>query len=252
MRKTGESTRNFFLFLSFLVFCVLVPTARAEEPAWTNTAELYVLGAGLSGTMAIGPAELKVAATFDQILSNLEFGAMAKYRGESRTFAVGADVMYTSLGATTEDMTGRRAKVEAKEWLATVGASWRITRGFEALGGVRLTSLTNALILTDPSGTEGRVELTKTWVDPLLGMRARLLIGEKWSLVGYGDVGGFGVGSDFTFLVEGRVSWQASRVLRVSLAYRLLYQDYESGSGLDFFKWNVTMQGPVVALGARF
>jgi hypothetical protein len=96
------------------------------------------------------------------------------------------------------------------------------------------------------------VELTKTWVDPILGMRGRLPIGEKWSLEGYGDVGGFGVGSDFTFLVQARVSWQASRVLRVGLAYRVLYQDYETGSGLERFKWNVTTQGPLLALGMRF
>ena len=88
------------------------------------------LGAGLSGTMGIGPADVKVAATFDQILSNLEAGIMVNYRGESPTFAVGADVMYTALGTSVEGPTGRReAKIEAKEWLATVAASWRVTRG---------------------------------------------------------------------------------------------------------------------------
>lgn len=240
---------------SSLAVCALAaaPRARAEDAPWTNTAELYVLGAGLSGTMGIGPAEVKVSATFDQILSNLEFGAMANYRGESRTFAVGADVMYTSLGATTEGPTGRReAKVEAKEWLATVAASWRVSRGFEVLGGARLTSLTNALVLTDPAGVERRVELTKTWVDPILGMRARLPVGKKWSLEGYGDVGGFGAASSFTYLVQARVSWQASRVVRLGLAYRVLYQDYETGSGLEAFTWKVTTQGPLVALGVKF
>lgn len=236
-----------------LFLVLLAPTVRAEEPVWTNTAELYVLGAGLSGTMGIGPAEVKVAATFDQILSNLEFGAMVNYRGESPTFAVGADVMYTALGATTDGPTGRReAKVEAKEWLATVAASWRITRGFEVLGGARLTSLKNALILTDPSNAERRIELTKTWIDPILGMRARLPIGEKWSVEGYADIGGFGAASSFTYLAQARVNWQASRVVRLGLAYRVLYQDYATGSGADAFKWNVTTQGPLVALGARF
>jgi hypothetical protein len=232
---------------------VLAGGARAEDPAWTNTAELYVLGAGLSGTMGVGPVELKVSATFDQILSNLEFGAMANYRGESRTFAIGADVMYTSLGTTVDSPSGRReAKVEAKEWLATFAASWRITRGFEVLGGARLTSLDNRVTLTDPRGNESSADLTKTWVDPIVGMRARLPLGEKWSLEGYGDVGGFGAASDFTFLVQARVSWQLSRVVRLGLAYRVLYQRYETGSGLDRFKWDVTTQGPLAAIGVRF
>jgi hypothetical protein len=239
--------------LAALCLLAAAPRARAEEPTWTNAAELYVLGAGLSGTMGIGPAEVKVAATFDQILSNLEFGAMVNYRGEGPTFAVGADVMYTALGTSIESPTGRReAKIEAKEWLATVAASWRVTRRFEVLAGVRLTSLTNALILTDPASAERRTELTKTWLDPIVGINVRLPIGAKWSLQGYMDVGGFGAGSDFTYLVQARVNWQASKVLRLGLGYRVLYQNYESGDGLDAFKWNVTTQGPIVALGAKF
>ncbi len=238
-----------------LLSAVLVPAAaaRAEDPKWTNAAELYVLGAGLSGTMGIGPAEVKVAATFDQILSNLEFGAMVNYRGESPTFAVEADVMYTALGTSLEGLAGRReAKIEAKEWLVTLNAGWRVSRGFEVLAGLRLTSLTNALVLTDPANVEHRTELTKTWVDPVLGMRVRLPLGTKWSVEGYGDVGGFGAGSDFTFLGQLRLNWQASKLVRLGIGYRVLYQDYESGDGVDAFKWNVTTQGPLVALGAKF
>ncbi len=232
---------------------LLAADARGQAEGWTNTAEIYVLGAGLSGTTGIGPAEIDVSATFDQILSNLQFGAMVAYRGESPTFAVTADVMYASLATTADGPAGPgSARVDAKEWLVTAVASWRVTRAFEALAGLRLTSLDNTLTLTDRSGAEGSASLTKTWVDPVVGMRVRIPLGERWSVAAYGDLGGFGVGSSFTWMVQARVNWRLSRVVVVGLGYRVLYQDYETGSGLDAFTWNVTTQGPLAAIGARF
>jgi len=244
------TSRRVLRILTAALFLV-AGSVRAQE--WTNTAEIYVLGAGLSGTTGIGPAEIKVSATFDQILSNLQFGAMANYRGESPTFAVAADVMYTSLATTVEGPAGlNSAKVDAKEWLVTAAASWRVTPGFELLAGLRLTSLDNTLTLTRRSGAETSASLTNTWVDPIVGMRARLPVGKSWSLAGYADLGGFGVGSDFTWMLQGRVNWQISRVVGLGLGYRVLYQNYASGDGNDAFKWNVTTQGPLLALGARF
>lgn len=239
--------------LSLLLACpfVLASGARAQTDAWTNTAEIYVLGAGLSGTTGVGPVEVKVSATFDQILNNLDFGAMANYRGESPTFAVAADVMYTSLGTTVDGPAGE-ANVSAKEWLITASASFRLSGAFEVLGGLRLTSLDNTVVQTGITGVERTGSLTKTWVDPVVGARVKASIGKSFSLVGYGDIGGFGVGSDFTWMVQARVNWQISRAVGVGLGYRILYQDYESGSGADAFKWNVTTQGPLAALGFRF
>ncbi len=34
--------------------------------------------------------------------------------------------------------------------------------------------------------------------------------------------------------------------------YRALYQDYSDGSGANKFEWDVTLHGPVFALGTEF
>jgi len=34
--------------------------------------------------------------------------------------------------------------------------------------------------------------------------------------------------------------------------YRALYQDYSDGSGANKFEWDVTLHGPVFALGIEF
>ena len=77
----------------------------------------------------------------------------------------------------------------------------------------------------------------------------------RWKIRFRGDFGGFGAGSDFTWNLLGGLgyewrfdTWQ----LEALLGGRALYQDFDDGSGLKRFEWDVTQYGPVVALGFRF
>jgi len=64
----------------------------------------------------------------------------------------------------------------------------------------------------------------------------------RWSLLGYMDVGGFGVGSDLTWQVAVTANYQASERLYLSIGWRHLYVDY-SGGGTVF---KGAMTGPVI------
>ena len=61
--------------------------------------------------------------------------------------------------------------------------------------------------------------------------------------------GGFGVGCDFTWDVDARLKWHASKSVDLSVGYRYLDQDYEKDGG---FKWDVVSQGPLVAASLTF
>jgi hypothetical protein len=246
-------TRGRFV-LFFAVPLLLASGAHAQTEAWRNTAEVYFQGAGMSGTVGVGPLETHISATFSQILDNLQFGAMANYRGESPTFAVTADVAFFALGTTvTGPAVGfLTAKVDADQWLVTATAAYRASKTVDVFAGLRLTSLTDTLVLTPNVGAARTARLTETWVDPILGVRVKEPIGKGWSLEAYGDLGGFGVGSDFTWMLQGRVDWQISRTVGASLGYRALYQNYATGSGTGTFKWNVTTQGPLAAINVSF
>jgi hypothetical protein len=43
------------------------------------------------------------------------------------------------------------------------------------------------------------VEQTKYWVDPLVGLKLHHKAGDRWRFTLQGDIGGFGVGSDFAW-----------------------------------------------------
>jgi len=71
-----------------------------------------------------------------------------------------------------------------------------------------------------------------------------------------GDVGGFGVGSKFSwqalaalnydFCVRTNVTWSGM------LGYKALFVDYSKGSGLTQYEYDMTMHGPIIGVTARF
>ena len=95
-----------------------------------------------------------------------------------------------------------------------------------------------------------------TWVDPLVGLRLRHQFTPGQELTLSGDVGGFGVGSEF--------SWQAIGAYRFAFAkaygadwsgmigYRALYADYSKGSGDTLYQFDMLQHGPIVGISARF
>ena len=176
---------------------------------------------------------------------------MLNYRGEAEKFAVTADVIFMGLGASRES-TLQTTKVDVDEWIVQAHGSWRVTPVFEALAGLRFTSVSGTSVLTPVRGSVQSAGFTKSWIDPIVGVRAKAPVVKGWSLEGYGDIGGFGVGCDLTWMLQGRVNWQISRVVGVGLGYRALYQDYGTGSAADVFKWKVTIQGPIGAVNVSF
>jgi hypothetical protein len=87
-----------------------------------------------------------------------------------------------------------------------------------------------------------------SFVDPILALRVNTPINDRWSLLGYLDVGGFGVGSDFTAQVAVTANYEVNENLYLSLGWRHLHVDYSDGGTV--FKGAMT--GPLVGATWRF
>jgi hypothetical protein len=101
------------------------------------------------------------------------------------------------------------------------------------------------------------VDQNETWADPLLGARSMVRFGrdQRWRGVLRGDLGGFGLGSTFTWNLVGMLGYDfamGSVDSTVLLGMRALSQDFADGSGSNRFKWDVIQYGPLVALAFRF
>jgi opacity protein-like surface antigen len=124
----------------------------------------------------------------------------------------------------------------------------------DVLGAARYTQLDTALSLAVTTGSpllpdgSRSVNARESWWDPVIGVRVLVPIAEAWTLVGYADIGGFGVGSDLTYQLLAGVNWQFAKSATAKAGYRYIYQDYKNNG----FVWDMTASGFYLGAGFRF
>lgn len=90
------------------------------------------------------------------------------------------------------------------------------------------------------------------WIDPILGLEYRGYLTDKILLNAGGDLGGFGVGSDFTWGFRISFGYELADWASVWAGWRYLDIDYDDGSGANRFEYDVTLNGPLVGAVLRF
>ena len=127
--------------------------------------------------------------------------------------------------------------VKFKNILAEADGLYRFISGehnVDFLFGLRYTSQETNI---DPTP----LSISKNWTDPIVGARWLWNFTARWSLRVRGDLGGFGVGSDFTWQALALVEWQPFKHFSFAGGYRALYQDFEDGSGPALFRYKATL-----------
>lgn len=92
------------------------------------------------------------------------------------------------------------------------------------------------------------VALDYAWWDPYVGVRVRYNVTPAIYLQARGDIGGFGVGSDLMWQLEGAMGFQLTHRIFAELGYRALSFDYSSGG----FTYDVITHGAQVTVGMDF
>ena len=141
-------------------------------------------------------------------------------------------------------------------------ADWDCDNGqslhLDVLGGARYWDVA---IETTLSITPGLLELLpssvtlngdESWLDPIVGGRVRWDVSDRLTFGVRGDIGGFGVGSDFSWNVLGVVEYEFAPNVALIAGYRALAVDYTEGAGADAFEFDVTLHGPILGLAIRF
>lgn len=222
---------------------------QAEE--WKHELSPYLWGSAMEGTTGVRSVEADVDLSFSDILDNLEMGFMGVYRGTRDRFSVTVDTIYMDLGATERARGGTyRADIDMEQWALAVAAGYKVAERFELQGGLRYIDLSADVAVTGPLGNTQRAGTDESWVDPYVGALYTVPLSETWSLNLYGDVGGFGIGSDLAWQGLINLRWQLSERVGAMAAYRHLAMDYESGRGSNRFLFDMSFSGP--ALGIVF
>lgn len=231
----------------------------AEAPAgWQHTVFIYGMGASIDGEAQIGPIEVAVDVSMSEVFDALEFGAMAAYRADNGTWSFTADATFMGLGGsgTHDTPLGGEVKgeidVDQITLMGTFGRRW--TDHLEFLFGLAYVDI--SMDLSVQSGSGGPLDVAASrdadWIDPTLGLRYERPIGDDWRVVLRGDIGGFGVGSDFMYHLLAGASWRASDSVDLFLGYRLISFDYEEGRNQNYMRFDLTEQGPMLGVGISF
>ena len=246
-----------------LLLVELPSIARAQDDdptAWHVTLTPYVWAAGIYGDVTVRGLNTEVSSSFIDLLEETDSlvglqGHLEVTRGPLGAFG---DVFYVKTkvdgaGNTQLDVTTRMFFVEFGGQFRILDTTAERVPGFtlDVYGGGRYSFLELEL---DTRGVPSAKQ-EKEWIDPIVGGRLGVHFSEHVFLLFAGDVGGFGVGSDFAWSVTGLFGyrWQAAGLDWAVLAgYKALGQDYETGSGVRRFRWDTTMHGPVLGLSVRF
>jgi hypothetical protein len=208
----------------------------------------YLLAASLDGSMTVRGITADLSVPFSKILDHLELGAAAQFRLEKGRWAGSLDVSYVGLGAPTERPP---ANVDVDQWLVEADGYYMAIPHLEFLVGGRFNSIAAKIQLKTDVPVEAIRSGSKQWADPVLGIRFSPELGKRFGLDLRGDVGGFGISSKVTWQAWGLVTYRISEGgSRLFLGYRSLFTDYQTGSGINLFHYDMHTGGP--QLGATF
>ena len=211
----------------------------------------------MNGSTGIGKLpDVSVDANAGDIFSHLQMAAMVYGEAYTDDWALGMDIIYMNLKQDAEP----RGEVldgslHAKQFAAEFNGFRKLLPWLDLGVGWRVNTLTaSARVNTDSPEDLTVLNLTskKTWVDPIIIARIQNPEGEKLLYQFRGDIGGFGVGSQFAWQIQAYVGYRFSKLFQLSGGYRIISMDYNKGSDSNRFLYDVNTSGPVVRLGFNF
>jgi hypothetical protein len=275
LRNRKSDSPILVILISILAFAFTCPSASAYGQStgdkWEFTIAPYLFFSGIDGDITVRGRESSVDASFSDIFDALDFGAQLHLEARKDRLGLLGDLTYLKLSG-DEDLTRSRAALSAdleiKQWIVEFGGFYRLgewSAGREArrklildvlLGG-RYWSLDTELDLRLAVLNQTRsaqFDADEDWIDPFLGARFTADITENLLFNLRGDIGGFDISgcSDFSYNIIALIGWQFRESTTLWLGYRVLYVDYDTGSGGDRFEFDVTMSGPVLGVAFQF
>ena len=265
------------LMIVAFMLAALAPSVTAEEkPAesgWEFHIAPYLWAISMHGNATVKGFDFDVDLDFNEIWDELNFALMLEYEARKGPWGLWGNTIYANLG--DNNASGSLGLTDIDP---TINVLWQGLGGYYRLGtwdlsdapgkktptvtvdtyaGLRYTYLD--LKLKFKGAFRDRVNDVsdnKSWVEPLVGARTIWGLSERWTVTLAGDIGGFGMGSDFAWDAFGLIGYRfglfGENNARVLAGYRALSQDYTDGSGRDKFKWDITMHGPILGLYIGF
>ncbi len=243
----------------------IATTSLAEADRWHGIAGAYLWGTSLSGKTGIGDFTPHVYASFPTLLQDLKFGYMGYAEARKGDVTLFTNIVYTLTEGSKSVGIGR-AQLTTGLTIVGAGALYRLyeapvgatgaTFNLSPYVGARVSVVSPTLELSAPAVT--KITYTQgenySWVDPYVGLRTSLIISPNLNFELAGDIGAISK-EQWSYSVQGVMGYRPSFLppnWSTYLGYRLLHQEYVSGSGPTRFTWDMNLYGPIMGIGYKF
>ena len=227
--------------------------APAEENWQFNLAPFYLWAINIDGDLTAGSISAPVDVPFSDVFDNLEAAFIVHFESVYKgKWGLLVDIDYLDIANDFAPIAGISQNVNLKLTVAEVDGFYRIqhdTHMFDFVIGLRYIEMDNKLTVI---GGPTLMDDSQNWLDPLLGGRWIWHFVDNWSLIVRADIGGFGVGSDFTWQAIGLIDWQPFEHVSFLAGYRVLDMDYENGNEQESFHFDASAHGPIIGLNFRW
>ena len=237
------------LIVGLAVCLAVIPASAQEEKKWDfGFAPFYLWAANIEGDTTLGGGGRDSKIEFGDIFDQLEgaftghFEALYQKRAG---FLI--DVVYLNISGNRENPSPF-LKLDSKTVTSEFAAYYRFGGGAhsaDALAGVRYTKVEQDL---DFEGDLLPLSGSRDVTDPIIGGRYHWKMADKWLLHLYGDIGGFGVGSDLSWMASGMIDFQVWKHASIVAGYRALGMEFEKGEGARKFDLNLLVHGPIIGI----
>ena len=271
------------VFGALFLWCASAPAQESGAlGGWEIKVGPALWGAGITGDIGVGTMDAELGITFSDVLDNLNIALQGRVDATKGPWRVYADGMYAeleadqaispgtvgpfSIGPNTFGPFTPTARFDFTQdiIIAEVGAAYHLGEwplssanpsgpgaksvALEVLAGARYTDYETEVDFKN--GTT--VTVDEDWIDPFVGVDLDFTLSPTWNLLMHLDVGGFGVGSDFTYNAVGGLGYTWTEKKRAFVGFRAMYQDYEDGTGANRFKWDATTYGLLAGMEFQF
>lgn len=236
------------------------PNSALSESSWKYSVEPYLLAASIEGDAGVGRVTgAQVDVGFDDILENLEMAFMLHAEAvNDNKWGIMFDYGFMDLAADISGPVGGIINTEVSQDIMELMVFKRYKKNksiYDIYAGMRRWD-NDVDVQIDPVVLPGtaNIAIDESWTDPVIGVRFFHPLSDSWTGQLRGDIGGFGVGSDSTYLVAVGARYQIKKTMQLNLKYQGLWVDYESGTAgtPGYFSYDTVTHGPVIGLQFDF
>jgi len=236
------------------------PASAQSEPGDAGTTiqiTPYVWASGFGGTIRPGSAAptVRVDKSFGELLKDIDAAFFISGLVKHDRFIVVADLTHSSSSRDGLVPTGNPA-------LPAIPAEGRLRQtSVTALAGYRVVDQDNVSLDLLAGGRAWWIRpkvavpafdlstsAKASFVDPIAATRLNVKLSPRWSVLFYGDIGGFGAGSDITTQAMATANLRVTKNVWLSGGYRYLHVDYRSGN----IRADAALAGPLLGATIAF